>query len=179
MVVNLSPGTLIQVDIQVTAEDDQPGGIILDDFLPAPFQAHDCRSRSDTSEAAPVPVPVVVPAWKKRSSRRRNSRHRRQDPCHRREAVLSTRTHGGRTTRPCGRAVKAVLGRALGSDGPSAADDDACRAACGTACPVQLHDARLRNERAKQKRTSAPAFSGLRSTRTRCNARRPMLWLER
>lgn len=38
---SLSPGTLIQVDIQVTAEDDQPGGIILDDFLPAPFQAHD------------------------------------------------------------------------------------------------------------------------------------------
>ena len=57
------------------------------------------------------------------------------------------------------RAVKAVLGRALGSDGPSAADDDACRAACGTVCPVQLHDARLRNERAKQKRASVPAAS--------------------
>lgn len=29
----LLPGTLIQVDVQVTAEDDQPGGIILNDFL--------------------------------------------------------------------------------------------------------------------------------------------------
>lgn len=37
----LPPGTLVQVDIEVTLEDDQPGGIILNDLLPAPFQAHD------------------------------------------------------------------------------------------------------------------------------------------
>ena len=41
MSIPLPPGTLVQVDIEVTLEDDQPGGIILNDILPAPFQAHD------------------------------------------------------------------------------------------------------------------------------------------
>jgi hypothetical protein len=37
----LVPGSVLQIDIQVTLEDDQPGGVILEDLLPAPFQALD------------------------------------------------------------------------------------------------------------------------------------------
>lgn len=52
--------------------------------------------------------------------------------------------------------LKTILGKAIGVDGPTSDDDDACKTACGTPCPVQLHDARARNERAKQKRAAVP-----------------------
>jgi uncharacterized protein YfaS (alpha-2-macroglobulin family) len=43
--VNLSeplvPGTVLQISVQVTTEDDAPTGIVLEDWLPAAFQARD------------------------------------------------------------------------------------------------------------------------------------------
>jgi len=67
--------------------------------------------------------------------------------------------HTAMTVTEAKRAVKSVLGRSLGVDGPSASDDQACIDRCGTPCPVQLHDARVRNERAKHKRAAAPCDS--------------------
>jgi len=37
----LAPGTVLQVRVQVTAEDDAPSGIIVEDWLPAALQAQD------------------------------------------------------------------------------------------------------------------------------------------
>lgn len=54
------------------------------------------------------------------------------------------------------RAVKSFIRYAIGTDGPTKTDDEKCKDACGTPCPTQLHDARARNERAKQKRAVAP-----------------------
>ena len=72
--------------------------------------------------------------------------------------------HVAMTVTDAKRAVKSALGRAISADGPLPADDEACKEACGTPCPIQLHDARARNERAKQKRADKPAPSSSVST---------------
>ena len=53
--------------------------------------------------------------------------------------------------------LKTVLGRPLEQDGPTDEDTADCIAACGVACPAQLYEAKIRNDRAKAKREKKQA----------------------
>jgi hypothetical protein len=58
------------------------------------------------------------------------------------------------------RALKDIIGRPLAADAPTPEDEADCVEACGCGCPVQLYDAKSRNERAKLRRvgkTTVPA----------------------
>lgn len=53
--------------------------------------------------------------------------------------------------------MRLLLTKSLSSDGPSSSDVADCIAACGVSCPAQLFDAKNRNTKAKQRRSTAGA----------------------
>jgi hypothetical protein len=68
--------------------------------------------------------------------------------------VQADGVHVALSVTECKKILKSILLRSIHADGPVDADHELCVRACGLRCPVQLVDAKARNGKAKQKRST-------------------------